>query len=349
MSNKQKGWLAAIIALVVLTVPPILSSFLQRMPENPEGTVGNSAGNLNNKGLFCETSDKIYFANAYDNYRLYSMNKDETEITRLTNVSVEYLCAGGNYLYYHQSSSEGGVGLGYIRSISGLYRMNLKRNSIKGLSREGSNMLQLINNEIYYHHYTKSEGVSLYAASTDGKSNSLVLKEADAISPACVWNNKLYFTYTAEKRGLYVLDPITKSISLCMEGNIWFPQIQDGYVYYIDADNDYRLCRFLLSDTEPSIQLLTSDRVDTFLVFGDMIYYQKNHQSEPALKRMSLDGSNPEIVMEGNYKNLNGAAGYVYFSSFHADTPVYRTPAFGSISVSEFEGAKTAALKHLNE
>ncbi|MBD5464955.1 MAG: DUF5050 domain-containing protein [Lachnospiraceae bacterium] len=347
MSGKLKGILIITILLILFIGGPILSKYLQRVPENPEGTVGNLAGNLNNRGLFCETEDKIYFANAYDNDRLYSMNKDETEIKKLANVSVEYLCSGGNYLYYHQSSSKGGSGLGYVRSASGLYRMDLKRKAVKALAREGNGMVQLVNNEVYYQYYKKSEDNSLYSYSLDGKSNISVIP--GFINPSCVWNNQIYYTDTADARGLYVFDPVTKTSSLHTAGNIWFPQILDSYVYYMDASNDYCLCRFLLSDAESTVEILTTDRVDTFLVFGSMIYYQKNDKDAPALMRMGLDGSNHELVAEGNYENLNGAANYVYFNQFGESVPIYHTPAFGPVQVSEFEGAKTAALENIND
>ena len=48
----------------------------------------------------------------------------------------------------------------------------------------------------------------------------------------------------------------------------------------MDASNDYCLCRFRLSDQEPAVEILTTDRVDTFLVFGNMIYYQKNDKED---------------------------------------------------------------------
>ncbi|MBD5545125.1 MAG: DUF5050 domain-containing protein [Lachnospiraceae bacterium] len=347
MSGKIKGIFITIIILVLLIGGSMLSSYLKRIPENPEGTVGNSAGNLNNKGLFCETEDKIYFANAYDNDRLYSMNKDETDIKKLASVSAEYLCVGGNYLYYHQSSSKGGSGLGYVRNTSGLYRMDLKRKAVKALAREGSGMMQLVNNEVYYQYYKKSQEDSLYAYSLDGTSNISVI--SGIINPSCVWNNQIYYTDTADGRGLYVFDPVTKTSSLHTAGNIWFPQIQDSYVYYMDASNDYCLCRFLLSDAESTVEILTTDRVDTFLVYGNLIYYQKNDRESPALMRMGLDGSNNEVVAEGNYENLNGAANYIYFNQFGEATPVYHTPASGPVQVSEFEGAKTAALENLKD
>ena len=50
---------------------------------NPPGTVGNTAGNLYNSGLFCEYDGTVYFSNAADNGALYSMNVDETEVKKL--------------------------------------------------------------------------------------------------------------------------------------------------------------------------------------------------------------------------------------------------------------------------
>ena len=123
MSKNSKGILIIIVIILLLIGVTVLSTFSKKIPANPDDTVGNSAGNLNNKGLFCETEDKIYFANAYDNNKLYSMNLDGSEIEKIGDASVEYLCNGGNYLYYYQSSNEGGSGLGYLRTISGLYRI----------------------------------------------------------------------------------------------------------------------------------------------------------------------------------------------------------------------------------
>lgn len=347
MSDKKKGLFIALTVLFVVMLTGIASALSGRIPQNPEDTVGNTAGNLNNNGLFCETEDKIYFANAYDNQKLYAMNKDGSGIEKIRDVSVQFLCNGGSYLYYYQNSSDGGTGLGYLRSVSGLYRMNTKNNTLKGLSRYGSGALQLVGNHIYYKHYTKDEGVCLYTISTVGKEDTLLLKQADAMSPACVWNKQLYFTDTGEKRGLYVYDTQTGSMNLCREGNIWFPQIADGYVYYMNADNNYSLCRFPINDTQSAPEQLTTDRVDTFLVYEGQIYYQKNDANAPALMRMLPDGTNPECVIEGIFENINGAGGNVYFNSFSSKTPVYTTPVSGAVSVNEFDAAKEAALQNI--
>ena len=49
--------------LVICIFLFILAIFSDYIPMNPEGTVGNTAGNLNNGGLFCEYDGKVYFSN----------------------------------------------------------------------------------------------------------------------------------------------------------------------------------------------------------------------------------------------------------------------------------------------
>ena len=45
---------------------------------------GNTAGNLYNAGIFCTAADgTIYFANPSDSSKLYSMNSDGSDLTKM--------------------------------------------------------------------------------------------------------------------------------------------------------------------------------------------------------------------------------------------------------------------------
>ena len=109
----------------------------------------------------------------------------------------------------------------------------------------------------------------------------------------------------------------------------------------MDISSDYCLCRYSLSDH--TVEILTNDRVDTFNVGDHYIYYQKNSTTEPALKRMELDGSNPEIVAEGNYEQIHLTSNYAYFNAFGQNIPVYHTPVNGAINVTPFSAALEAS------
>ena len=54
MKRKKKMLLPIIILFVIIGALGAALYFSSRIVPNPDGAVGNTAGNLNNSGLFCE-------------------------------------------------------------------------------------------------------------------------------------------------------------------------------------------------------------------------------------------------------------------------------------------------------
>lgn len=343
MTTKQKNILILSIAGVVLILLLILVIFSGHIPLNDENTVGNTAGNLNNGGFFCETDDRVYFANAYDNYTLYSMNPDETDLKKLSQNAVSSINAGGNYLYYAMTSSSEGSGLGYVRKTSGIYRSKLNGKNVVCLDRSHIVTMQLCGNYLYYEKYDNIDGVSLDKIKIDKKEKQSLATER--INPNCFVNGRIYYQGTEEDHYLHVLDTATDISEVVWQGDIWNPIYENGYVYYMDVANNYRLCRYSMSDN--IVEVLTNDRIDMFNVYGDYIYYQVSSEDAPALKRMLIDGSSQELVREGVYHNINITSQYVYFNSFNEDTPVYKTSTYGPVNVTTFDAAMQAALDNM--
>ncbi len=315
-----------------------------KIPMNDAGTTGNTAGNLNNGGLFCESDGKVYFSNAYDGGALYCMNPNETEITKLSGNSVSSINAGGDYLYYYmESGTSGGKGLGYMGRTAGIYRSKKNGKRVQCLDRSYAVMIQLCGNYLYYQDYDTKTGTSLAKIKID-KSDKTTIEDY-VINPASYANGLIYFNGTQKDHALYTLNTANDSISKVWQSDIWNPIYLDGYVYYMDVTNNYRLCRYNLS--QDVIEILTNDRIDFFNVYGNYIYYQKSSQTEPALKRMYIDGSSPEIVAEGVYENINITSQYVYFNQFDAPVPVYKTPTFAPVYVTTFDAASAAAKANM--
>lgn len=336
--KKLKTFLLIFIPILIFAILLTLSMLSKKVPENPDGTVGNTAGNLNNGGLFCEDEGKVYFANAYDNYTLYAMNPDETEIVKLSDAQIGSINAAGNYLYYYQSSTGGSDNFASMFRIDGLYRCKKNGKSSLCLKRVPVPSLSLVNNTVFYQSYSTKNGTSLCRIDIDKKNYEQI---ADyVINPAGVRNNRIYFGGTQEDHYLYALDTDNNAISVVYPGNVYNPVVEGDYVYYMDISSDYRLCRYSLSTQE--IQVLTEDRLDSFNVAGDMIYYQKSDSKEPALKRIRTDGSGEEVVSYGVYENINATSMYVYFSLFKEPIPVYRTPINGPVQVTTFTAAADA-------
>lgn len=344
MKNNWKVLLFAGIVLIILVGLGVFSAVTSKIPHNDSSVTGNTAGNLNNGGLYAESGGRVYFSNAYDNGCLYVMNSDETELKKLGSSRVNSINVGGNYLYYYMDSEgNGGEGMGFVVRTYGVYRSRLNGKNTKCLDRSASVTMQLSGDYIYYQRYNNKDYTKLYKVKTD-KSESVLVSD-DIINPAACNNGIIYFNGTGSDHYLYALDTATDTISTVYEGNLWFPAFKDGYIYYMDVSENYRLCRYSLS--ENTVEILTNDRVDTFNVGEQYIYYQRNSATEPALMRMGLDGSSPEVVAEGNYSDINLTSAYAYFHAFGQDTPVYHTPVNGPVNVSSFTAAETAAVSQI--
>lgn len=329
-----------IIGVIVLLALAFLliSKGLKSVPNNPDGTIGNTPGNILNSGYFCEDDGIVYFANSYDDNSLYSMNPDETNIKKLVQANTKYINAGGNYLYYYMSDSGNSTGLGFIRRVMGIYRCNKKGKRVTTISRDPSLDMILINNHLYYQHYDNKNAVTLYKTNTEGSKQQMVSKEI--INPSGVYGDIIYFANQKDNHFLMILDTTDDSIIDFKNYNMWNPIRYENYIYFMDINNNYRLARYSLDND--SIEVLSQDRVDCFNLNNQYVYFQANDMEHPALKRVTLDGTVEEVIMEGNYTAINITSEYVYFRPFNQENITYKTPAYGSINVSEFDAAKNA-------
>lgn len=345
MSKKIKLLIAFLCVALFITAATIYTYFSSKIPSNPQGTVGNTAGNLNNFGYYCEDDKNVYFANAYDGYSLYSMTKDEQNLKKLGSAQIQYLNAGGNYLYFYQVNASASLGYGNLLRVNGLYRVKKNGRKALCLSKNTIQTVTLVDDYLFYQMAVKGEtDLHLYRIGTD-KSDEKEITDY-LVNPACAYNSTLYFNGTKKDHYLYSMTTVG-AVATLLDKNMWYPCVVGDYVYYMDMEHNYRLCRYSFSSgTE---EILTEDRVDTFNVCDSYIYYQKNSTESPALMRMGIDGSNPEIVASGNYKNINITSQYVYFQDFGADTPVYHTPTYGAVNVTTFDAARDAALEHMDD
>lgn len=340
MKNKKNSIAAISIivsAILVLIIGVIANFFSNRIPSNPAGTIGNSAGNLNNSGLFCEHNGTVYFSNGYDNNSLYSMTLSEGELRKLNDIKVCNILAGGDYLYYFRYGATGDAGLGSIRTVKSFNRCLLNGRDTVALTRDVVTKAQLVDNSLYLL-VAGDEHPKFYKIGTD-KSDKTLLADYE-INPACAENGTLYYNGTQSEHYLYGLDTATDTPYEIWKGNIWYPIKQGDYVYFMDVVENYRLCRYSL--TEDIVEVLSNDRIDCYNVNHGYIYYQTNGNT-PQLKCMRTDGTGLQIIAEGIYTNINMTSQYVYFQEFGNDATMYHSP-LGSAGYEEFSAAKNVAL-----
>ena len=346
MRSRKKGILIACIVIALLIVFYVISIFQKKVPQNPAGTVGNTAGNLNNGGYFCESDGVVYFANAYDGGTLYCMNPDESDIRKLNRSEVYQLNAAGKYLYYYQKNSSSYPDFSFLIRTYGLYRTDKNGRHPVCLDKSDCKSIVLADNTVYYSKpVDNARTLQLFSISTDKKNNR---KVADyLINPASVLDSVIYYNGTKDNHYLYAYNTASGTESLIKEYNMWFPTLHGQSIYFLDLENDYQLCRYNLYDD--TMTVLATERVEYFNMTGQYIYYQTVDSDAPALKRIPLGGGSPELVAEGVYRDISVTSQYVYFRSFAADAPMYHTPADGMIQVTTFDGAAQAAIKEINK
>lgn len=333
--KKIQVFLILLLLVVALGGMTAMSYLGNKVTPNPAGTVGNTAGNLINNGLFCENEGLVYFSNPYDENTLYVMNADETNVKKLTTVAISSINVGGDYVYYYQNDSGTGSGLGYAVKTTGMYRMTKDGDRFLCLKRDPVNILTLIDNQIFYQHYSdKIGGFQLDSISTDKENETNVFESI--ISPACAVNGVIYYNNPSENNYLYSYDTRTGANTLVWEHKVFNPIYHtDGYIYFMDIDSGYELHRYDINSQYEEV--VTTDRVETYNIAGDYIYYQKFSQTQPALMRVRTNGSDAELVSSGNYENINVTSNYVYFREYQTTAPVYRQSVQGPVNVTIFQ------------
>lgn len=328
------------LALAGIAVYNYLSS---KIPSNPPLYVGNTAGNIQNGGYFAynPSDGLVYFSNVYDNGYLYSMKPNETELKKINGSNSKFICPAGDYLYYYIDTASGGTGLGYVIKTVGLYRSKTNGKNSTCLDREPVISMQLVGDYIYYEKYDNQNIPKLFKVKTD-KSESILVSD-DMIDPAGAGNGIIYYNGTAKDHYLYGLNTQSDTAYTIYQGNIWYPQWVNGYIYFLDVPNNYRLCRY--NPSTLTVDVLTEDRVDCFNVSDSYIFYQKSDPEEPALMKMRIDGSSHELIAYGVYKDINVTNSYAYFRSFEDPSNMYHVPINGG-AVEFFFAASEAASQN---
>lgn len=334
--TKRSKRIVSLILLFLLATAILVHYFTNRTHFNTDYVNGNTPGNLYNKGLFCEANGKIYFSNPSDNHYLYSMNPDGSEVEFLYDDVASYINADEHYLYYVRNNGNKDTAFSFLHvNINSLCRYDLSTGDVLILDSAPSIYASLVGNKIYYLHYDKANATALYSVDIDGSDKKMVNKIPYYTCSAD--GQYLYYNGLEQDHNIYQFDSETENQRLLYEGNYWMPQITDPSIYFLDSMNHYALVRLDFATTETTT--LTTDRIDTYNVYGDWIYFQRNEKSNgnAALCRIHTDGTGYEVVQEGNYTDIHVTDSYVYFRSFDNETTYYMTPTNGAINITNFE------------
>lgn len=322
--------IAIIATLAIILAGGVTFYFMShRMVYNDDTAVGNTTGNLNNGGMFCEYDGKIYFANPADSNKLYRMNSDCTEVTKLCDDSVFSINVYNKYIYYVKNNfTEDAIGMIFRGHLYGVIRCELDGSNPKTLYDHVAGVISLSGNYVYYQRYSNEDAFSFYRIKIDGTEDERL---SDAgFYPASVYDKKLYYVNATDDHNIYCFNPAAKTASLFYVGNTYMADMQGTYLYYIDLDNNYSLVRADTNTKEVEVLVDGKEmgKCIYYNLYGNKIFYHVEGE-EPALYRMNCDGSGNELISYGNITNISCTSNYTFFQYFGSDA-LFRVSTYGS-------------------
>lgn len=329
---KKKLIATGIIVLIIAL--SVVYYFTGRFKYNEEGITGNTAGNLYNEGLFCESNGYVYFANPYDDYSLYKMNIDGENVEKLYTDTVSDINVAGGYIYYTRFNHKSSADIVFTGTLYGVFRLKDGDSKVVALYNGLVNEVTLSGNYLYFQSYNDKNLFELRKVKIDGKEDTKLSDKA--YIPSSVSNGNIYFPEVEGNHNLLRLNTETDNISVYKEGNFYMPIICSNYIYYIDLDNDRKLCRMNMSNED--VDILSEDKCVNYNISEEkeVIFYQaENSTTDHRLMKMDLQGNNVVTIREGDCFNISITSKYTYFIEKNGDTDLLYRMNTNGVSVPE--------------
>lgn len=324
MNKKFIKYLSFCICFILLVSIIVLTYMNTRVTYNPEGTTGNTTGNLNNNGMFCEYNGRIYFSNPSDSYCLYSMKPDCTDIKKINSDSVSSINAAGSYIYYIRNNvKHNNAATVFQGNTFGVIRCGLNGGNITSLYDNVAGVITLYGNYLYLQRYSNEDALTFWKIKIDKKESTKISNYG--YFPASIYDNKIYYTNNTDNHSIYSYNIATGTSSMYLAANAYLTDMQGDYIYYIDLDNNYSLARVNTASGEKELLTDSSEgKCISYNVYKDVIFYYIEG-ANPALYRMNTDGTDNTLIMSGNICNINCTSNYTFFQLFNSDI-LYRVP-----------------------
>lgn len=332
--DKLKFIIPGVVVFIAVIALVIAYNSSTKIKRNSATAVGNTPGNLQSGGLFCENNGVIYFANPYDNNKLYSMNSDCSNIKCINDDSVSYINSKGRYIYYVKNNSKSVSNSTILRGeIYGVVRCRLNGSQYETLHTSYSTNLSLTGNTLVFGSTYNSKPVT-YTVDISGKNKEIIYD--NTVNNASVYDGHLYYSRPSEisatDHAVYDMRLSDGTSLLYCDANTYLATVVDNVLYYIDLGNNYALTAVDLATNTRKV--LTTDRVVRYNVYRDLIYYQEESYDH-SLMRMNKDGSNPVKIVDGDVSTISCTSKYTFFQMADTHT-LYRVETYGEPEVQKF-------------
>ncbi len=334
------------ITLTILTSVSVAGIYFynkNRTYYNSEDEVGNAAGNIYNGGLFCEQDGHIYFCNNNADGSLFVTNATLTSFRQVTPDKAVYINADSNYIYYVQANdtyqNQKNKDGSFVYYNTGVYRIKHNGSDLMAFTGNPGAFLTLKGNYVYFQKYDVDNGSFLYRYKIDKTEEQLLVK--DSVIPAEIGSNSLYYAGQSKNLGINSLDLSSFTTRPVIKGSYLYPIYSGDYIYYINTKDHRRIYRMNKDGSEPT--KLVNQRCSTYNITesGQYLYYQVDNNKANGVHRLDLTTMEDEIMLVGDYKQINVTKDYVFFLDYDGPNTYYAV-ADGEALVNIFKAPTSA-------
>jgi len=319
MANKRSGKNIAGGIVVLLIFAALIGGgftynyLTKRLVESAPGLVGNTAGNLYNLGLFCESDGIIYFSNYRDDGTFYLMNSDLTGFKKLNNDYPRYINTDENYIFYSRMNNlkEQGAESIFTFYANGVFRMKKNGKALTMLHNKPVGSVLVYDNNVFYENYVRNGKISVLKTYIDGSRETEVVN--DEVTACAAYNGRIYYTGFKKDHDLHSFDASSGASRVELEGNIYNAIVNSEGIYYIDPQDSYHIKNVYNGETKT----IVNSKVSAYNITenGRYIYYQVDGTENDGLYIYDTVSDTSGLIREGSHKWLNIAGGYCFFYS----------------------------------
>ena len=339
-----KQILRVLLTLTILTVVAAAGIYyynLDRTYYNSDDEIGNTAGNIYNGGLFCQQDDKIYFSNSNANGKLFVTNDTLSSFNQVSKDKAIYINADDDYIYYIEANNTKENSKDKLMEYynTGAYRIKHNGSDLMAFTADPSAYLTLKGNYVYLQKYNVDYGLCLYRYKIDKTEERLLIK--DAVIPTKAEGDYLYFTGKSKDLNIHSMDLQSYTSHPIIEGSYLYPIYFEDYIYYINTKDNNSLYRMNQDGTEPT--KLVSFHCSTYNITssGKYLYYQVDNKKTKGIHRLNLSTMKDELMLSGEYKQINVTKDYVFFQDMDGSNTYYAV-ADGDALVNLFEAPSSS-------
>lgn len=280
--------------------------------KNENNILVNTIGNINNYGYVAEYDDWLYYANTWDDNKLYKVKKDGTEKTKLLDESVSYINTDGEWIYcnvfYNIESGDiwkiridgsekyrltGQNSVSVFKDDEWIYYNDVNNGGIYKVSINGGYPTRIfetlsVDGFIYYDdsfYYFDFDDFNMKKINLEGEVVELSNNEC---YPSIIINDSLYYKTDGN---MYKMSIDGSEETFVTSGNKHYLNYLDNWIFFCNGDDSYKIYRMNIDGTE--VIKLNDVWSSNINIIDGWVYYRNNDDAY-RMYRMRPDGTNKE-------------------------------------------------------